>query len=175
LGSTPTEIMQIIHSKGICRRKIQYCECPNAPPSYVQLLEHGLFPATYKRPQTAFTFEVLDQFHIDAMECKTSAGSFYSKLRRMTSNSFPDSSAVSETFSNYSCTLTRYFSMGWQDRYRELMRVSRQWRDLMNRKRFGYGHDQDKKPSLGDLALFCPACPQPGINIPDDWKSLPEQ
>ena len=22
----------------------------------------------------------------------------------------------------------------------------------------------------GSLALFCPACPQPGINLEDDWK-----
>ena len=51
------------------------------------------------------------------------------------------------------------------------MRVSRQWRDILNRKRFGFGHDLDREPGKGDLALFCPACPQPGINLPDDWKS----
>jgi len=62
-----------------------------------------------------------------------------------------------------------------QNRYRELMRVSRQWRDLLARKRFGYGHDADKKPGNGDLALFCPACPQPGVNLPDDWKKEPDQ
>jgi hypothetical protein len=55
------------------------------------------------------------------------------------------------------------------------MRVSRQWRDLLARKRFGYGHDTDKKPGNGDLALFCPACPQPGVNLPDDWKNEPDQ
>ncbi|KAH9022825.1 hypothetical protein EDB85DRAFT_1871170, partial [Lactarius pseudohatsudake] len=22
----------------------------------------------------------------------------------------------------------------------------------------------------GSMAIFCPACPQPGINLPDDWK-----
>ncbi|KAG1721330.1 hypothetical protein EDB19DRAFT_1898348 [Suillus lakei] len=40
----------------------------------------------------------------------------------------------------------------------------------------GFGHRSDN-PNAGDLALFCPACPQPGINISlsgdeslDDWK-----
>jgi hypothetical protein len=53
--------------------------------------------------------------------------------------------------------------------------VSRQWRDLKNRKWFGFGHDLDTEPGNGALALFCPACPQPGINIPDDWRSHPDQ
>ena len=55
------------------------------------------------------------------------------------------------------------------------MRVSCQWRDLLNRKRFGFGHDLDSNPGASDLALFCPACPQPGVNLPDNWKSQPEQ
>jgi hypothetical protein len=53
------------------------------------------------------------------------------------------------------------------------MRVSRQWRDIKVRKWFGYGHDTDKEPGNGDLAFFCPACPQPGINLPDNWRELP--
>ena len=62
-----------------------------------------------------------------------------------------------------------------QDRYRELMGVSRQWNDLLLRKRFGYGHDRDASPEQGGLALFCPACPQPGINTPPDWMNEPMQ
>src|SRR6266403_2353650 len=51
-----------------------------------------------------------------------------------------------------------------QDRYRELMRVTQQWRQLKTMKWHGFGHRSDN-PNAGDLALFCPACPQPGINI----------
>lgn len=51
------------------------------------------------------------------------------------------------------------------------MRISRQWRDLQARKRFGFGHDLDRVPGTGDLALFCPSCPQPGINLPDQWRT----
>jgi hypothetical protein len=53
------------------------------------------FPATLKRPSTVFTFGVLDQFHVEAMECKTAARNFYSKLQRMTNNSNPFSVPVS--------------------------------------------------------------------------------
>ncbi|KAG1825170.1 hypothetical protein EV424DRAFT_1267602, partial [Suillus variegatus] len=56
------------------------------------------------------------------------------------------------------------------DRYRELMRVSRLWRDLKNRKWFGFGHNVESGPGPGDLALFCPSCPQPGINMPLLWE-----
>ena len=51
-----------------------------------------------------------------------------------------------------------------QDRYRELMRVARMWRHLKAYKWHGFAHRSDS-PKAGDLALFCPACPQPGINI----------
>ncbi|KAI5983428.1 hypothetical protein EDC04DRAFT_2914981 [Pisolithus marmoratus] len=56
------------------------------------------------------------------------------------------------------------------DRYRELMRVSQLWRDLKHRKWFGFGHDMEQDPGDGGLALFCTACPQPGVNLPADWK-----
>lgn len=39
---------------------------------------------------------------------------------------------------------------------------------------FGFANT-GKTPGEGDLALFCPACPQPGINLPPDWSSDPEQ
>jgi hypothetical protein len=50
------------------------------------------------------------------------------------------------------------------------MRVSRQWRNLQARKRAGFGHDVDTSVGPGELAIFCPTCPQPGINLPENWK-----
>src|ERR1700727_1101755 len=60
-----------------------------------------------------------------------------------------------------------------RDRYRELLRVSREWRDLHNRIRAGVVHDRPDTSVDGGLALFCPACPQIGINIPPEteWKA----
>lgn len=58
-----------------------------------------------------------------------------------------------------------------KDRYQELIRVNRQMRKLQVSKRFGevYGISSGN----GNLAIFCPSCPQPGINLPPDWKDLP--
>ena len=59
-----------------------------------------------------------------------------------------------------------------QDRYRELLRVSREWRDIHNQIRAGVVHDRPDNPVDGGLAVFCPACPQMDINIPPEteWK-----
>ena len=55
------------------------------------------------------------------------------------------------------------------------MQVSCQWRDLKNWNFFGYGHDTDRSPENDDLALFCLACPQPWINLPENWRDGPDQ
>jgi hypothetical protein len=44
------------------------------------------------------------------------------------------------------------------------MRVARQWRQCKLHKWHGFAHN-DRRPAPGDLALFCPACPQVGINM----------
>jgi hypothetical protein len=43
--------------------------------------------------------DVLDYFGIDSMECKTSAQSFFQKLKRVTNNAFPDELPVGWSFS----------------------------------------------------------------------------
>lgn len=54
------------------------------------------------------------------------------------------------------------------------MRVVRQWRDMKRRKWHGFAHDTNRVPRNGDLVLFCPACPQEGINLPEHWQDDPE-
>jgi hypothetical protein len=85
----------VVSSTGIFRRRIRWCQCPGATDAHIQLLRLNLFSASISRPSTAFTFDVLDHFHIDAMECKTAALNFYNKLRRITNNAFPGTSPVS--------------------------------------------------------------------------------
>jgi CxC2 like cysteine cluster associated with KDZ transposases len=82
--------MNIIHVNGVFDLCVRFCRCPGAEPDHLQLFTHGLFPSTFDRPETAFTLELLDYYSIDSMECKTSAMSFFQKLRRVTNNSFPD-------------------------------------------------------------------------------------
>ncbi|KAG2738524.1 hypothetical protein P692DRAFT_201873906 [Suillus brevipes Sb2] len=119
----------------------------------------GLFPASFTSPKTAFTFAVLDDFLLDNLECRTSVMNYYSKLRRVTSSVFPHLVPVSAVD-----VLLCIPHNGRKDRYRELMRVGRQWRQLKQLKWHGFGHEK-RKPKAGELALFCPACPQPGVNV----------
>ena len=80
----------IISSTGIFQRSVRWCHCAKKTDQYVQLLLRArLFPASFKNPKTAFTFEVLDHFLIDSLECKTAAMNFMSKIRRMTNEAFP--------------------------------------------------------------------------------------
>ena len=103
-----------------------------------------MFPASFKQSESAFTFDLLHYYHIDTLGCKTSAMSFYQKLKRLSSNAFPDEVKT--------C-------------YVELMRFACQWCDLINRQRFGYAYNATLSGKEGSLALFFPACPQPGINL----------
>lgn len=48
--------------------------------------------------------------------------------------------------------------------------MSRVWRDIVARIQTGHGHDTEATVEPGALAIFCPTCPQPGINLPDDWR-----
>ncbi|KAI6010723.1 hypothetical protein F5J12DRAFT_781725 [Pisolithus orientalis] len=100
---------------------VQYCNCPGSEDSHLQLTMASLFPATTKAPRTAFTFQVLDDFIRDNVECGTSTMNYYSKLKRVTSSAFP------------------HLVLGF--------------------------HQQLPDPQAGELVLFFPACPQPGINF----------
>jgi hypothetical protein len=55
------------------------------------------------------------------------------------------------------------------------MRVSREWRNLQALKRAGLGHELNRPRKPGDLALFCPTCPQPGINVPPRHEWLEDE
>ena len=146
--------------------EVLFCACSATVGKDVQLLKAGFFPATFKRIETLFTFSVLDNFLTDNLECKTTAQQYYAKLQSMTSSMFPDRVPVSLTVMPI-CNI----DLQSQNRYKQLLRASRQWRDLQNRMKSGLGHTSDQASAQdGSIAVFCPACPQPGINLPQDWK-----
>ena len=91
--------MTVIHVNDVFELCVRFCRCQGASSEHGQLFHHRLFPSTFERPGTVFTLDVLDYYGIDAMECKTSAQSFFQKLRRVTNNAFPDEVPVSSTFS----------------------------------------------------------------------------
>ncbi|KAF8802880.1 hypothetical protein BYT27DRAFT_7305988 [Phlegmacium glaucopus] len=114
-----------------------------------QLLDLQMLAASYDKIKTVFSFHCLDDYRLSNLECKTSAYQYYQKLRRLTNPAFPQSVP---------------------NRYNEFRRATRQWRNLKLRKWFGLGHRLGS-PTKGSMALFCAACPQPGVNLPADHMS----
>ncbi|KAI6017514.1 hypothetical protein EDC04DRAFT_2608003 [Pisolithus marmoratus] len=120
---------------------------------HYMLLCAKLWPSTFQQPRTAFTFAVLDDFLRDNLECGTSAMNYFSKLWQITSRLFPHLVP---------------------DRYRELLRDAQKWQ-LIKLCKWNAFRTKNKSANKGDLALFCVACLQPGINVDtneslDHWK-----
>ncbi|KAH8979996.1 hypothetical protein EDB86DRAFT_2835619 [Lactarius hatsudake] len=143
-------LITMVNQTGVFEMEVLFCVCPNAGTNDEQLLQAGIFPSTFRHIETAFTFSVLDDFLANNLECKTTAQQYYSKLQSITNQMFPDNVP---------------------NLYKQLLRASCQWRDLKNRIQSGLGHQPDGDSTIdGSMAIFCPACPQPGINLPKNWK-----
>lgn len=93
-----TRTLVIVDVSRVHQLLVSWCCCKDAPDHKTQLFQHHLFPASSSKPSTAFTFSVLEYFHVDAVECKTSASNFFSKLRRLTDFSSPQSVPVSNVY-----------------------------------------------------------------------------
>ncbi|KAJ7715353.1 hypothetical protein B0H16DRAFT_1339969, partial [Mycena metata] len=132
-------------------RQIQFCKCTRDDIyERQQLLVVRLFPATWKRPKTAFTFTVMKQFHIHSLTSKKSVYDYVGALCKLTDNVHPQSVT---------------------DRYREFLFACRLWRFLALQRRSGQAHNIDvfvphRRP--GSLTIRCPACPEVGFNISEE-------
>ncbi|KAH9934387.1 uncharacterized protein B0H18DRAFT_870111, partial [Fomitopsis serialis] len=152
-GDPPSKLT-VVHTTGVHTLSVQYCECrkdQHIEERPIQLWNAGLWPASFSRPQTVFTVHVLRLFSHLTFQAKTTAHDFYGTLRRMTSNAF---------FEDV------------KDRYREFMTAHRQFHYVHTLKRFAL--DVKKKLDPGCLALRCPACPHPDINMDVNWRDRPD-
>ncbi|KAJ7866849.1 hypothetical protein B0H14DRAFT_3084187 [Mycena olivaceomarginata] len=143
----PNDDFVIVHENGVHPVHLDYCGCGRGGLRTVQLLRARLWAATTTHPRTAATFSVLRSYHLHSFESKCAALEFYQALARQTDNLHHKKE---------------------KDRYQEFMRMTRQWRNVQMLKRAGRGHEADgvAKTAMGECALLCPACPQPGKNLP---------
>ena len=58
--------------------------------------------------------------------------------------------------------------------YKELLLMVREWRYLKMLKRSGCTRVKDGNIPTS-FAILCPACPQPGINLPAGWENAPDE
>ena len=146
--------MLIIHVNGIHNIAIQYCGCSKAIPQHLQLLHRGLYLASQLSVKTCASFQVLDLLHKLALAMKSLTYDFYRMLKKLTNNMGINVPKL--------C-------------YQALFQMSIQWWHLKLLKWGGRGHDPTGIDSTksGELAVLCPSCPHPSINLPDGWEDVP--
>jgi len=150
------QYVRVIHSNGVHHIGLVSCSCQGSDRLPFDLMHAGFVATSFKRIRTLFTISVLDFFRYSNLEMKASAYQFFQLLRRIT---IPFAPAEVVNF------------------YHELRRLSRTWRWMKRLKWAGIGHKQTDamKPALGELSVFCPACPQIGINVAANWLDDPRR
>jgi hypothetical protein len=148
----------VLHDNAIHEVSVDFCGCENsqnAGPYDTQLLRGGWYPASEERPKTCMTLAALKKFHILTLQAKTTMYDFYATLEKLTYND----------------------GRKPPNRYQVFIRICREYRHLMMLKRGRRGHDPagaaGTKP--GELAVCCPVCPRPGINLPEDWENASKE
>jgi hypothetical protein len=148
--------VRIAHVNGIHHLAVITCTCRGVDNLPIDLMYSRLVPTSFTRIRTLFTTMALDTFRLANLEMKASAYQYFQLIHRLTS----------KTTSNV------------PNLYHDLRKLSRAWRWMKKLKWAGFGHRtaaDPMKPAAGELTIFCPACPQPNINLPADWKNDPNR
>ncbi|KIJ44922.1 hypothetical protein M422DRAFT_107674, partial [Sphaerobolus stellatus SS14] len=77
--------LTVINVNGVHKVHICFCYCRNQRPHFEQLLANGLWPATIKEPSTAFSFALLEDFHLHALISRKSGHDYWEVLCHKTS------------------------------------------------------------------------------------------
>jgi hypothetical protein len=146
--------VRVVHTNGIHHIALVSCTCRGKEKTITDLIYSGMLPTSFVRVRTLFTTALLDHFRYCNLELRTSAYQFFQVLRRFTMPMAP-SKVV--------------------NLYHELRRLSRLWHWVKKLRWAGYGQQpgQPIDPQPGELGYLCPACPQDGINLPENWTEDP--
>jgi hypothetical protein len=161
----------VVDVSGIHAITLRFCGYVGALHPRNQLLAASWFPASLDRPQTAFTFDVLDTFQLLNLQGKISAFDFYYSLDHKT-----DNTGVRGVQVDVLITEINAVADVTQDRYHQFLIVIRIFRHIKMLKQAGRGHDPAGVDITqpGDCAVECPACPHPERNLPEGWEDAPE-
>ncbi|PPR06343.1 hypothetical protein CVT24_002518 [Panaeolus cyanescens] len=146
----PSTLKRVIHTNGYHRIRIISCSCRGPDHNVQDLVAVGLMPASFHNIRTLFTRQLLEFTRLANLELYASAYQVKELLSRMTQ------------------------SLGWSmtdNIYHEFRRMLRIDRWLKKLKWSGFCHHGDpRKPLPAEFGIFCATCPQPGVNLPDDWE-----
>ncbi|KAJ3527188.1 hypothetical protein NMY22_g9878 [Coprinellus aureogranulatus] len=141
------EVFIIVDVNGIHSTKLRFCGCADGTPDRVcQLLRAQLLPATYRRPRLAFTFAVMQNFHIHHLTSAESAYDYIAALRHLTDEFFFKDAA---------------------DPYDAFLDAYKIWRIIDAEITMGWYHkfnDFFPHRRSGSLSVRCPACVEFGVN-----------
>lgn len=84
-GNSSSKSMTLMDVNGIHLTKVMFCDCESpCKDCFDQLLEAQMLPATTMQPETAFTFECLEDFMQHSLTSKKSAQDYLWAKRRQT-------------------------------------------------------------------------------------------
>ncbi|KAJ7179732.1 hypothetical protein C8R46DRAFT_1160195 [Mycena filopes] len=156
--------MTVIHTNGIHQVRYRYCKCERGRalddnPNLSQLMRNRWYPATVTDPTTCGTYDVLDLFRLLNVVGNMNCHDFMGSLERLT-----DPAGSTDT-----ARLTLA-----QDRYKQFVRMSRQYAFVDRCMEAGRGHDPAGvvATKLGELIPKCWSCPHDGRNLPPNWRDV---
>ncbi|KDQ26060.1 hypothetical protein PLEOSDRAFT_169869 [Pleurotus ostreatus PC15] len=149
----------VIHNNGVHMVNVQFCNCEQRVSHRIQILRANWWPASVHYPRTCATVEVLKTYHVLTLSGKISCWEYYQSLERMT-----DNCGINIPNASFKSILTRYKSF---------FLMVRQFRTERMFKHGGRGSIEGLMADTGEgqLALKCPACPEPGVNLPEGWQA----
>ncbi|KAG1722947.1 hypothetical protein EDB19DRAFT_1916378 [Suillus lakei] len=144
----------VLEINGIHSVALNFCNCTTVQTHNIQLLHTRWYPSTTTNPQMAATFHLLDHFQMYTFKSKGSTFEYYQSLLHLTDNTGTHQP---------------------KDHYELFLRMSHQHHHLTSLLQAGCSHDPSGILSMkeGELVILCPACPQPGRNLPQDWENAP--
>ncbi|KAF9033364.1 hypothetical protein BJ165DRAFT_1303065, partial [Panaeolus papilionaceus] len=149
-----SDLKRVVHTNGIHYLHIVSCDCQGEAEHLADLVAFSILPASFKQPKTFFTTQMLDYSRLCNLELKCSYYQFHQLLRRLT---HPLAPALVKSL------------------YHEFHWMCHIWRWMKKLKWAGLRLDRKAgNPTSGQFTVFCSACPQPGINIPDNWHEEPD-
>lgn len=86
--SSTVRKMVVLHTNGFHHVSVEFCACPGRLTEPYQLMDADLFPSSFKQPETAFTFELLDMFERISLRSKINVYDYHRTLQEMTSAAF---------------------------------------------------------------------------------------
>lgn len=90
-----TRTLTVVHEQGIYEMSVRFCRCNTAATAESegeeaqQLLRHGLWPASWIKPRTAYSLRVMEEFDRLGVLAHANAYDYFKYLCRLTDDLLP--------------------------------------------------------------------------------------